>query len=126
MIFFQVLCCDWSEHNENIIATGGSDGQIKIWDIRYLANSAIFELYGCSSAVRRVKFSPFDENILASASYDASTRVWDWQQSSEAIETITNHSEFNYGLDFNRLKRNQLADCGWDSYVHVYTPKFLV
>lgn len=107
-----------------MIATGGSDGLIKVWDLR---NSTIpsFELYGCSYAVRRVRFSPFDSDILASASYDYATRIWNWQQSSDPIETMFHHSEFNYGLNWNRLVRNQLADCGWDSLVQIFSPKCL-
>lgn len=118
------MTCDWNRYNHNIIATGTSDGFIRGWDIRNLSSS-VFELYGCSDAVRRLKFSPFDENILASVSYDFTSRIWDYNESSEALETITHHTEFNYGLDWNRLTKNQLADCGWDSLVHVFTPRSL-
>lgn len=120
----QVLTCDWSNHDENIIATGGSDNLIRGWDIRCMA-TPLFELYGCSCAVRRVAFSPYDSNILASASYDSATRIWNWQQTCKPIETISHHTEFNYGLTWNRLIQNQLADCGWDSLVHVYYPQSL-
>lgn len=118
------MSCDWNKFDDNLLATGASDGMIKGWDIRSLT-SPIFELYGCTYAVRRVQFSPHDANIIASVSYDFSSRIWNWHQSSEAIETIMHHTEFNYGLDWNRLSKNQLADCGWDSLVHVYTPRSL-
>lgn len=120
----EVMTCDWSRFDHNLLATGGSDGLIKGWDIRNLS-SAMFELYGCSYAVRRIRFSPFDANVIASVSYDFSSRIWNFNESSEAIETINHHSEFNYGLDWNRLVKNQLADCGWDSLVHVYSPRTL-
>lgn len=113
------MSCDWSEYNQNILATGGSDGLIRVWDLRNMA-SPLFELYGCEYAVRRVRFSPFDSNILASVSYDHTARIWNWQCECEAIETIENHSEFVYGLDWNRSVHNQLADCGWDCLVNVY------
>lgn len=93
---------------------------IKVWDLRNLSDPS-YELYGCSYAVRRVRFSPFDSNILASASYDHAARIWDWQQTSDPIETFEHHTDFNYGLNWNRLVRNQLADCGWDSLVHVFS-----
>lgn len=124
-LFHQVLSCDWSEHDENIIATGGSDGQIRGWDLRY-TTSPLFELDGCEYSVRKVRFSPFDSNVLAAVSYDHTARIWNWQNDCEPIETITHHSECNYGLDWNRLVRNQMADCGWDSLVNVYTPKSLI
>lgn len=119
-----MLTCDWNKYQANILATGGSDGLIKGWDIRNLT-TPIFELYGCSYAVRRIQFSPSNSNVIASVSYDFTSRIWNYVQCSEAIETITHHTEFNYGLDWNRLTTNQLADCGWDSLVHVYTPRSL-
>lgn len=97
---------------------------MKGWDLRNFRES-IFELYGCSYAVRKIQFSPFDATVLASVAYDFTTRIWDINQGSEAQETITHHSEFNYGLDWNRLRANEIADCGWDSLVHVFTPKTL-
>ncbi|XP_055323059.1 peroxisomal targeting signal 2 receptor isoform X4 [Sitodiplosis mosellana] len=120
----EVLSCDWSEFDQNVFASGGSDGLIRGWDLRYMTHP-LFELYGCEYAMRRVRFSPFDSDILASVSYDHTTRIWNWQHDCEALETITHHTEFNYGLDWNRLVRNQLADCGWDSLVNVYIPKSL-
>lgn len=44
---FQVLSCDWCKYEQNILATAGSDGLIRGWDIRNLI-SPIFELRGCS------------------------------------------------------------------------------
>lgn len=76
--------------------------------------------------MRKVNFSPFDSNVLAAVSYDHTTRIWDLNHGCEQpIETITHHSECNYGLDWNHLVRNQLADCGWDSLVNVYVPETL-
>lgn len=40
---------------------------------------------------------------------------------NEPLESIKHHTDFAYGLDWNRLRRNQLADCGWDSLVHVFS-----
>lgn len=118
------MSCDWSEYNSNIIATSGSDSVINVWDIRNFTLPSI-QLHGSTHAVRRVRFSPFHSNILASSSFDHSTRIWNWQHNSDAIETLNHHTEFNYGLNWNRLNQNQLADCGWDSLVHVFYPKSL-
>lgn len=52
-------------------------------------------------------------------------RIWDFKISSDALETIKHHSEFVYGLDFNNHVQGQLADCGWDSLVHVFNPRSL-
>ncbi|XP_075233094.1 peroxisomal biogenesis factor 7 [Lycorma delicatula] len=120
----EVLTCCWCRYDQNILATGGSDGLIRGWDLRNFA-SPIFEQKGCEYAVRRIQFSPHHMSILASVSYDFTTRIWDFKASCEAIETIKHHSEFVYGLDFNNNVQGQLADCGWDSLVHVFNPRSL-
>lgn len=120
----EVLTCDWNKYDSNMIITGGSEGLIKGWDIRNMSNE-LFELSGCEYAIRRIQFSPHYSNIIASASYDYTTRIWDMSKSSEATEIVRHHSEFVYGLEWNPLRENQLADCGWDSLVHVFTPNVL-
>lgn len=118
----EVLSCDWCKYDQNILATGGSDGLIKGWDLRNFSQP-IFHLKGCEYAVRRVQFSPHTLSMLASVSYDFTTRIWDFKHSSDALEIIQHHSEFVYGLDWNTHRKGELADCGWDSLVHAYTPQ---
>ncbi|XP_018910479.1 peroxisomal targeting signal 2 receptor [Bemisia tabaci] len=120
----EVLSCSWCKYNLNLLATGGSEGLIRGWDLRN-PSCPIFELRGCEYAVRRVQFSPHQASLLGSVSYDFTTRIWDINQSPSAIETIKHHSEFVYGLDFNNLVEGQIADCGWDSLVHVFSPSSL-
>ncbi|KAF5299789.1 hypothetical protein FQR65_LT19455 [Abscondita terminalis] len=117
----EVLSCDWCKYDQNILATGGSDGLIKGWDLRNFSQP-IFYLSGCEYAVRRVQFSPHSLSMLASVSYDFTTRIWDFKHSSDALEIIQHHSEFVYGLDWNAHRKGELADCGWDSLVHVFSP----
>lgn len=117
----EVLSCDWCKYDQNIISTCGSDGLIRGWDIRNYTHP-IFQLRGCDYAVRRIQFSPHAMSLLASVSYDYTTRIWDYKKSPEAVEVIKHHSEFVYGLDWNNLKAGELADCGWDSLLHVFTP----
>lgn len=39
----EVLACDWSKYDKNIIATGGVDGRIRAWDLRN-TSAPCFEL----------------------------------------------------------------------------------
>ncbi|XP_065212889.1 peroxisomal targeting signal 2 receptor isoform X1 [Planococcus citri] len=118
----EVLTCSWCKYDQNLIATGGSDGLIRGWDMRNFT-APIFEQKGCEYAVRKIQFSPYHASSLASVSYDFTTRIWDYRISCDAIEVIQHHSEFVYGLDFNVHREGEMADCGWDSLVHVFTPK---
>ena len=120
----EVLSCDWCKYDQNILATAGSDGLIRGWDLRNFTQP-IFQLRGCEYAVRRVQFSPHNLSVLACVSYDFTTRIWDFNQRSDAMEIIKHHSEFVYGLDWNTHRKGQLADCGWDSLVHVFSPSSL-
>jgi WD40 repeat protein len=38
----EVLSCDWCKYDQNILATGGSDGLIRGWDLRNIT-SPVFE-----------------------------------------------------------------------------------
>lgn len=137
----EVLTCDWCKFDQNILATGSSDGLIRGYDIRHFG-VPMFELKGCDYAVRKIQFSPFDISTIASVGYDFHTRyvelllhiligntsiiihclyrIWDFNRTNEPLESIKQHTEFAYGLDWNPLRRNQLADCGWDSLVNVF------
>jgi hypothetical protein len=53
-------------------------------------------------------------------------RIWDFKASPDPLETVKHHSEFVYGLDFNNHVAGQIADCGWDSLVHVFSPRSLM
>lgn len=118
----ELLTCDWSNLDGNLVVAGSSEGSIKGYDIRKMTKAA-FELDGFESAVRRVKFAPDAPYKLAAVSFDQTTRIWDDIIScseEEADAVFSNHSEFAYGLDWNPFA-SQLVDCGWDSIVKMFT-----
>ena len=72
---------DASDNNHSILATGGSDGLIKIWKISIDAESIghceyIQQLVGHGSTVMCVSFSPKTGKFLASTSGDKTVRLW--------------------------------------------------
>ncbi len=69
------LAVAWSPTG-NILAIGGADGTIQIWDAITLKNQTM--LRGHTDQVNRISWSP-DGRLLASASSDASVRLWDGQ-----------------------------------------------
>lgn len=93
----ELLSCDWSHCDPNVVVTGSSEGSVKGFDIRKMTK-AVFELFGCESAIRRVQCSYDAPYRLAVSSFDNSTRVFNAIESQEPIETFYNHSEFAYGM----------------------------
>lgn len=132
--FGEVLSCDWNKFNEFIITTSDTNGLINVWDIRS-PNNPLVTLFGHSKAIKKVKFSPFRESIIGSVSYDMSTRLWDTMSNTLShTQTLSNnllnnsllytsqqHTEFVYGFDFNRNIIDQMADCSWDQFIHIFS-----
>ncbi|XP_002735592.1 peroxisomal targeting signal 2 receptor-like [Saccoglossus kowalevskii] len=121
----EVLTCDWSKYDQNLLVTGSVDSQIHGWDLRN-PRQPIFALSGHEYAVRRLKCSPHHGNIVASSSYDFSVRLWDFSTPQKQLECIRHHTEFVCGIDFNLHIPGQIVDCSWDERVLVYTPQSLL
>lgn len=70
----EVMSCDWSTCDDNLIVTGDSEGVIKVHDIRYLLDplSEIHTEGGV--ALKKILFSPTTRDHIACAGYDGVTR----------------------------------------------------
>lgn len=123
LYIFQILDCDWSKHEPYSLASCGSDGCIYLWDIRRFENPC-GRLLRHGNVVKKLKWSPHHPHLLASASYDLTTILWD-VKTAAPLEIISHHSGFVQGVDFNPLIMGQMADCGWDSLIHVFVPAIL-
>lgn len=102
------------------MATGGSEGLIKFWDIRYFT-SPLSEIFSGCTAIKRIKYSNNNSSLMASVSYDGMTRIWDLDRTLDPIESIQNHTDSVFGLDWNPFRPSQIVDCGWDCFVQVFS-----
>jgi WD40 repeat protein/serine/threonine protein kinase len=75
-----------------LLAIGGSDGELKIWDSD--TGRMIRALNGHTSLISDLSFSP-EGRFLASASWDGSTRIWDVTSGIEIASIMDLDGEVN-------------------------------
>lgn len=83
-----------------ILATGGSDGSVRIWDIREQANVA-----NCSEHTGGVLSMSFNENgyMLATGGEDGCAHIWDLrkQKSLQKIEALSPKAVTSVAFDYS-------------------------
>ncbi|KAF8455973.1 peroxin 7 [Terfezia claveryi] len=88
----ELLTHDWNKYRPEVLATGGVDKVIRVFDVRGatgsgMANSGmgaglgganvISELRGHEYAIRKLCWSPHWAGVLMSGGYDMSIRIWE-------------------------------------------------
>ncbi|KAG7445030.1 WD40 repeat-like protein [Guyanagaster necrorhizus] len=121
----EVLSLDWNKYRPFILATGGVDKAVKVWDCRMVkmggdggvGGVCEAHLPGHEYAVRKVQWSPHSPDVLASASYDMTCRVWN---KGRLVYIHDPHTEFVVGCGWSLYDQGLLATCAWDSRLNVF------
>ncbi|CDR38366.1 CYFA0S02e00804g1_1 [Cyberlindnera fabianii] len=148
----ETLSCDWNKYRSTVIATGGVDKLIKIWDLRMVPTSdnkqlvtpkagpaPLNQLIGHEFAVRKLVWSPHDGGELLSCSYDMTARVWRDQTDAATRgvqggrltrhglgKVFGQHREFVVGADYSLWgEPGWVTTTGWDEMVYVWDSKRL-
>ncbi|MBE9224650.1 serine/threonine protein kinase [Phormidium sp. LEGE 05292] len=102
-------------HSPNILASGSSDRQIKLWDLQ--KRQEIHTILGHNGAVNALAFSP-DGKILASGSADKTVKLWH----PEIGEQITTLSGAKLGINAIAFSPVSpiLASASSDQIVHIW------
>lgn len=74
-----VNCISFNPNDEYVLATGGSDGLVKIWDQRKM-DQALHVLEGHRAGVYQVSWAPFTKGVIASSSEDRRVYLWDLER----------------------------------------------
>ncbi|KAI9997692.1 hypothetical protein PInf_001623 [Phytophthora infestans] len=72
----EVNCLAFSPSNEYLVATGSSDKQINLWDLRNLMTK-LHSLEGHTDEVYQIQWSPHHDGVLGSCSADRRVLIWD-------------------------------------------------
>lgn len=150
----EALSCDWNKYKSTIVASGGTDKSVRIWDLRMITKidqpnshspmpayhirgpTPLNEMLGHEFAVRKVLFSPHDSQELISTSYDMTCRVWrDMSDEKARFLNVAEgnnkgvmraHKEFTIGCDYSLWGEPGWAvSTGWDEMVYVWDSKRL-
>lgn len=122
------LCVDWNKYDPNLVATGGVDTAIKVWDLRNL-QAPINDFRGHQYAVKAIKWSPHSGNLIMSASYDMSVKVWDNAPGGRVpfvgmkglVKDFTLHTEFAVDCDWSLWgEPGWVASVGWDQMLYIW------
>jgi histone-binding protein RBBP4 len=71
-----INCLAFNPGNEFLLATGSSDQQVALWDLRNLGQR-MHTFEGHKSGVYQVNWAPFNESIIGSCGLDRRLHVWD-------------------------------------------------
>lgn len=113
----QVRSVAWSPASRNLVAIGGSDGLIRLWDVE---GHAIVgkPVQGHERQVFSLAFSR-DGKYLASGGADSSVRLWDVSNptSVKLFEKISPHRNYVMGVAFSPQGLNLLASGSLDKTI---------
>ncbi|HTK75688.1 MAG TPA: AAA family ATPase, partial [Gemmataceae bacterium] len=99
------------------IATAGSDGQIKLWNVH--SGQQLIVLSGHEKDVTAIAFSP-DGKLLASASADKTARIWE-VASGKSLHVLKGHEGEVTGVAF-APDGKRLATASWDQSIKLWDP----
>jgi histone-binding protein RBBP4 len=67
----EVNCVAFNPLNAHLLATGGSDAAVNLWDLRQISQSKKLHAFeGHAGGVYSVEWSPFSEHLLGSSGDD--------------------------------------------------------
>ncbi|RUP43159.1 hypothetical protein BC936DRAFT_137538 [Jimgerdemannia flammicorona] len=111
-----VLDTDFNPFNDYVVASGGEDCKLMIWNIpeQYAEDQEFVEpvakLSGHQRKVGHVLFHPTADNVLATASTDLTIKLWDITKGKE-MQEVTGHTENIQSLAWNHTGSLLVTTC---------------
>ena len=109
-----VLDTDWSPHSDSIVASGGEDGNVMIWQVEASAFEdwtaegwvprdfgPVLRIAASPRKVGQVLWHPAAQHVLASAVGDYTVKVWDLGAPETPRAVLGGHADTIQSLAFN-------------------------
>jgi WD40 repeat protein len=112
----------WSRHEAHLLASGNSEGSIKLYDIR-AGKTFIqcFKLKGAiSSPCRDFKFNSIDGNMIASASDNGRLMIWDRRTVAKPLMNTEAHKNKVLTIAWNPFSEWIIASGSADKTVKIW------
>ncbi|SOS78058.1 nucleolar preribosomal assembly protein, putative [Plasmodium sp. gorilla clade G1] len=97
----------WNENTEFLLASGGDDNIIKVWDIRN-TNNAVAQLIFHKQPISSISWNFKDTYVLLASSLDNSISIWDLSVETESLEFTD--SKYPDQLLFEHLNQKFITD----------------
>lgn len=110
-----VVAVAFSPNEEELVASAGYDGNIRLWNAR--TGDETLTLEGHSAWIHKLVFGPHGKR-LASAGSDNTVMIWDVAD-GERLQTLDGHTETVLSVAFNS-QGTQIASGGIDDTVRIW------
>ncbi|VUG19509.1 DEBR0S5_04654g1_1 [Brettanomyces bruxellensis] len=113
----KISTLDWMPHSDEIVATGGSEGNITLLNMSAVHMKKYPKFYGHTDRVTSLQFIPID-SLIASASYDMTWRLWD-VETQKSLYYQEGHSKELTSLSCHP-DGSLLATAGLDAIIRIW------
>jgi coronin-1B/1C/6 len=130
-----VLDTDWSPHSDTIVASGGEDGNVLIWQVDPNAFegwnsdgwtpvdfSPVLHINASPRKVGQVLWHPAAQHVLASAVGDHTVKLWDLGSPESPRAVLAGHGDSIQSLAFNPTGQ-LLATTSRDRKLRLFDPR---
>jgi coronin-1B/1C/6 len=130
-----VLDTDWSPHSDTIVASGGEDGNLLIWQVdpatfdgwsadgwQPIDFSPVLHIGASQRKVGQVLWHPTAQHVIASAAGDHTVKLWDLGSPESPRAVLAGHGDTIQSLAFNPTGQ-LLATTSRDRKLRLFDPR---
>jgi len=130
-----VLDTDWSPHSDTIVASGGEDGNIFIWQVNPssfegwnaegwapIDFSPVLHIDASPRKVGQILWHPAAQHVLASAVGDHTVKLWDLGAPESPRTVLSGHGDAIQSLAFNSTGQLLVTTCR-DRKMRLFDPR---